>query len=81
MFATKLTEKIPDPSNAKGYYKYFYLFIYLYYLFIYIKHKIGHRQKIITQQKKTFENPNVIDIKPVTIEYPKTSRKLSKIIT
>ena len=31
-----------------------------------------------TQQPNTLENPNIVDIKSVTIEHPKTSRKLSK---
>ena len=32
------------------------------------------------QQPKAFEHPNIPDIKLVTIEHPKTSRKLSKTI-
>ena len=35
---------------------------------------------IVTQQSKTIENPNITDIKSVSIEHPKTSRKFSKII-
>ena len=38
------------------------------------------RTKIITQQPETIENPNIIDIKSVTIKHPKTSHKLSKTI-
>ena len=38
------------------------------------------QSNIITQQPKTLENPNIIDIKSVTIEHPKTSNKLSKTI-
>ena len=33
-----------------------------------------------TQQPKTLENPNIIDIKWVSIEYQKTCHKLSKTI-
>ena len=35
--------------------------------------------KMITQQPKNFENPDTVHIKSVTIEHPKTSRKLFKI--
>ena len=38
------------------------------------------QSNIITQQPKTLENPNIIDIKSVTIEHLKTSNKLSKTI-
>ena len=38
------------------------------------------RSKIVTQQVKAIENPNIVDIKAVIIEHPKTSRKLSKTI-
>ena len=34
--------------------------------------------KIITQQPKTCENPNIVDIKSVITEHPKTSHQLSK---
>ena len=34
---------------------------------------------IITQQPETIEKQNIIDIKSVTIEHPKTSCKVSKI--
>ena len=36
--------------------------------------------KIITQQVKAIKIPNIVDIKSVIIEHPKTSYKLSKII-
>ena len=42
--------------------------------------KIVKLSKIITQQPKTIENPNIVDIKPVTIEHTKTSCKLSKTV-
>ena len=71
MLATKLTGKIPDPCNAKEHYQ----------LFIRTKNtKPVKQSKIITQQPKTFENPNIVDIKSVIIEHPKTSHKLSKTI-
>ena len=39
-----------------------------------------NQSKIIIQQPKTFENPNIVDIKSVIIEHPKTSHKLPKTI-
>ena len=36
------------------------------------------RSKVITQRPKTFENPNIVDIKPVITEHLKTSHKLFK---
>ena len=38
------------------------------------------RSRIITQKPKSVESPNIIDVKSVTIEHPKTSHKLSKTI-
>ena len=38
------------------------------------------RSKIITQLPKTIENPNIIDIKLVTVEHPETSCIFSKTI-
>ena len=38
------------------------------------------RSTRIIQQPKTIENPDIIDIVAVTIEYPKTSCKLSETI-
>ena len=35
---------------------------------------------MITQQPKSLESPNIIGIKLVTVEHPKTSNKLSKTI-
>ena len=70
LFGTKLTEKIPDPSNTKEYYN------------SYLKRRNAKpvkRSKIITQQPKHFKNPNIVDIKSVIIDYPvKTLHKLSK---
>ena len=39
------------------------------------KHKIKE-SKIISQQPKTIENPKIVDIKSVNIEYPKTLNKV-----
>ena len=63
----QLNKKIPDANNAKEYYKP---------VLKSKSKKLGKRSKIITQQPKTIKNPN-IDIKWVTVEYPKTC-KLSK---
>ena len=68
--AKKLIEKIPDPHNAKEHY----------HLFIRNKSTKLVKQKIITYYPKTYENPNIVDIKSVITEYPKTSHKLSKTI-
>ena len=69
LLATKLIEKMADPSNAKEYYD------------SYLKRKntgLIKRSKIITHQLKAIENPNIVDIKLVIIEHLETSRKLSK---
>ena len=71
MFANKLIEQIPDSFNAKEHYQ----------SFIRKKNTKSVKQsKIITQKPKTFENPNIVDIKLVIIEHLKTSHKLSKTI-
>ena len=44
------------------------------------KYKIRKTIKIINYQPKTFENPNIADIKSVITEHPKTSHKLSETI-
>ena len=69
LLATKLREKIHDSSNAKEYYESFLR-----------KKKLVKRSKIITQQPKPIRTANAINIKSVTIEYLKTSHKLSKTI-
>ena len=38
------------------------------------------QSKIITYQPKTFENPNIVDIKSVIAGHPKASHKLSKAV-
>ena len=69
MLANKLIRKIPDPRNAKEHYQ----------LFIRKKNITSLKQsKIISYQPNTFENQNIVDIKSVIIEHPKTSHKLSK---
>ena len=58
LLATKLIEKIPNCSNVKQYYQ------------PYLKRqntKLIKLSKIITQQPKTIENPNIVDIKSVII--------------
>ena len=64
MFATKISEKVPDPLNAKEHYQSF------------LRKKDIKSEKhseIITQQAKSFEHPNIVDIKSVIIEHQKTS--------
>ena len=70
-FVTKLTEKMPDPRNAKKHYQ----------SFLRKKNtKSVEQSKIITQEPKTFKNPNTIDINSVIIYHLKTLHKLSKTI-
>ena len=69
MLANKLIEKLPDPCDAKEHYQSF------------IRNKSTKsvkQSKIITYEPKPFENPNIVDIKSVITEHPKTSHKLSK---
>ena len=71
LFAINLTEKKPGLHNAKKHNQ----------LFIRKKNiKSVKQSKIITQLPKTFENQNIVDIKSVITEHPKSSRKLSKSI-
>ena len=42
--------------------------------------KLLKTSKIITQQPKTIENTNIIDIKSVIIKHPKTIRQAKKIL-
>ena len=65
----KFIEKIPDPRNAKEHYT----------SFLRKKNRKSVKQsEIITYQPKTFKNPNIVDIKSVLTEHPKTSHKLFK---
>ena len=43
------------------------------------KQKISQTIRNIYLSTKTFENPNIVDIKSVITEHPKASHKLSKI--
>lgn len=62
LIAAKLVEKVLDSSYAKEYYK----------LFLKNKNKkLVKQPKIITQQPKTTENSNIIDVKSVAIEHSK----------
>ena len=71
LLANKLIEKIPDPPNAKEHYQ----------SFIRKKNRKSVKQsKIITYHPKPFEKPNIVDIKSVITEQPKSSHKLSKTI-
>ena len=65
--ALKLIEKIPDPHNVKEHHN------------IRKKNTQSVKQKKTTYQLKTFENPNIVDIKSV-IEHSQISHKLSKAI-
>ena len=71
LFAKTLIEKIPHPCNAKEHYQ----------SFLRKKNSIPiKKSEVITYQPKTFENLNIVDIKSVIIEHPKTSHKLSKTV-
>ena len=71
MLANKLIKNIPDPRNAKEHYE----------SFLRKKNRKSVKQsEIIAYQQKTFENENLVDIKPDIIEHPKASHKLSKTI-
>ena len=70
MLANKLIEKLPDLCNTKEHYQ----------SFIRKKNTKSVKQsEIIPYQPKTFENPNLVDIRSVTTEHPKASHKSSKI--
>ena len=71
LLGNKLTHKIPDPRNAKKHYQ----------SFIRKKNIRSVKQsEIITYQPKTFENPNIVDIKSIITVHPKTSHKISKTV-
>ena len=69
--ASKLIKNISDPRNAKEHYQS---------LIITKNQKSVKQSEIITYQPKTFQNPNIVDIKSVITEHAKTSHKLSKTI-
>ena len=63
----QIDRKVVDPTNAEEYYN------------SYLKRentKLVKQSKVITQQQKTLENPNIVDIKSIGKEHPKTSCKL-----
>ena len=69
MLVNKLMKKIPDPCNAKEHYQ----------SFIRNKNTKSVKQsEIITYQPKTFENPNIVDIKTLH-ELSKTIRQAKKV--
>ena len=62
---------MPDPANAKEHYQ----------SFIRKENtKPVKQSEIIVYQPKSLENPNIVDIKLVIVEHPKTSHKFSKAI-
>ena len=63
----QINKKIPDHHNAKENYHQF------------IRNK-NIKSEIVACQPKSFENPNIADIKSVITEHWKTSHKLSKTI-
>ena len=66
LLANKLKEKVHDPHNPKQHYQ------------LFIRRK---SRKSVKQSKiKTFENPNLVDIKSIITEHTKVSHKLSKTI-
>ena len=71
MLANKLIEKIPDPRNVIEHYQ----------SFIWKNPtKLVKQSEKITYQSKTFENPNIVDIKSIIAEHPRALHKLSKTI-
>ena len=66
LLANKLIENIPDPHNTKEQYQ----------SFVRKKNIKSVKQSEFTYQPKSFEKPNIVDIKSVITEYPKTSKKL-----
>ena len=63
--------QIPNPRNTKEHYQWFLRKK---------STKLVKQSKIITQQPRTFENPNIVDINSAIIEHLKTSYILSKTI-
>ena len=45
-----------------------------------INKKSVKQSEIITNQSRTFQNPDIADIKPIITEHPKTSHELPKTI-
>ena len=57
LLANKLKEKVPDPHNAKQHYQ------------LFVRRK--SRKSVKPSKIKTFENPNLVDIKSIITEHPK----------
>ena len=67
LLGNKLMEKIPDPRNANEHYQ----------SFVRKKNtKLLRQWKIITDQPKSFENPNITDIKSIITKHPKKAEKV-----
>ena len=67
----QINRKTPDPHNADEYYQ----------LFSRKKKRNSVKQiEIIIYQRKTFENPNTVDIRLIITKYPNISHKLPKTI-
>ena len=64
LLVNKLIEKIPDPCNDKEQYESF----------------IRKKNRKSVKQSKTFDYPNIVDIKSVITDHTKISHKLSKTI-
>ena len=70
LLVNRLIEKIPDPRNAKEHYQ----------SFIRKKNSKSVRQsEITTDQPKSFENQNFVDMKPNITEHAKTFHKLYRL--
>ena len=71
MVHKQIDREIPDPHNADEHYQ----------LFSRKKKRKSVKQiEIIIYQRKTFENPNTVDIRLIITKYPKISHKLPKTI-
>ena len=68
LLANKLIEKIPDPCDGKEHYP----------SFIRKKNKISETSRNNYLSTKTFENPNIVDIKSMITEHLKISYKIYK---
>ena len=65
-----MNRKILDPRNAKEHYQ----------SLITKKNTKSVKQKVVTQQPRLFEKPNIVDIKSIIIEHLKVSHKLFRTI-
>ena len=71
LISNKLIKIIPDPRDAKEHYKSF---------IIKENRKSVKQSEITTYQPRIFQNSNIVDIKSIITEHPKTSHKLSETI-